>query len=524
DEGTLDTIFRPPVEGVNELVSPLATLVTENLISLTANVQETPGNFVDENGYDEGSFTERALSLTLLPQDSLLSLSLASATVRADAAVDAAITVTPAEVETGETLTTDGTGYSPESEVTVTYTDVDGNEIGSETVTTDADGNFTTDFVVPDGTPPGTLTVTAVEGDNSATDTTEVVDSDAADATDDAQADSTDDAQADATDDSTADATDDSTADASDDAQADASDDAQADADQNANASASAAASANADDDSNASAQAAAQAAAQADASSDESAAADASAEAAAQAAAEEDASSDASADVSSDANASAQAAANAAADADNSAETNADSSAAAEGNAAAAADAAAIADASTDASANASASSQGEEGELVATIKYAKIVRGTGVTQEVYGSGFEPGESVTATVHSTPFELEAVTANESGDVTFTFDVGSDFELGDHNVTLVGATSGEAPAANTHTDFTVVDDTGSATATGASGTADATGTGGADSGDNGWLPNTGSAIGPGVLIGALLLILLGSGLALVSRRRRGQQH
>src|SRR5699024_7242152 len=144
----------------------------------------------DENGYDEGSFTERALSLTLLPQDPLVSLSLASATVRLDAAAQAAITVTPEEVQTGETITTDGTGYSPESEVTVTYTDVDGNEIGSQTVTTDADGNFTTDFVVPDGTPPGTLTVTAVEGDNSATDTTEVVDSGTADSTSDASADS----------------------------------------------------------------------------------------------------------------------------------------------------------------------------------------------------------------------------------------------------------------------------------------------------------------------------------------------
>src|SRR5699024_9727331 len=92
DEGTLATIFRPAVEAVNETVSPLATLITENLISLTANVQESPGNFVDENGYDEGSFTERALSLTLLPQDPLISLSLASATVRVDAAAQAAIT------------------------------------------------------------------------------------------------------------------------------------------------------------------------------------------------------------------------------------------------------------------------------------------------------------------------------------------------------------------------------------------------------------------------------------------------
>src|SRR5699024_9233823 len=54
DEGTLDTIFRPAVEGVNELLSPLAAGITDNLISLTANVQESPGDFVDENGYDEG--------------------------------------------------------------------------------------------------------------------------------------------------------------------------------------------------------------------------------------------------------------------------------------------------------------------------------------------------------------------------------------------------------------------------------------------------------------------------------------
>lgn len=82
DEGTLDTIFRPAVEALNEVLSPLAGLITDNLISLTANVQETPGDFVDERGYDPESFTQRALQLSLLPNDPLVELSLASATVR----------------------------------------------------------------------------------------------------------------------------------------------------------------------------------------------------------------------------------------------------------------------------------------------------------------------------------------------------------------------------------------------------------------------------------------------------------
>ncbi|HIZ37036.1 MAG TPA: choice-of-anchor G family protein, partial [Candidatus Ruania gallistercoris] len=82
DEGTLDTIFRPAVEALNEVLSPLAGLITDNLISLTANVQETPGDFVDERGYDPESFTQRALQLNLLPNDPLVELSLASATVR----------------------------------------------------------------------------------------------------------------------------------------------------------------------------------------------------------------------------------------------------------------------------------------------------------------------------------------------------------------------------------------------------------------------------------------------------------
>ena len=82
DEGALDTIFRPIVEGVNTALTPVFGLVSDNLLALTANVQEDPGNFVDERGYDPDSFTQRALRITLLPNSPILQLSLASSTIR----------------------------------------------------------------------------------------------------------------------------------------------------------------------------------------------------------------------------------------------------------------------------------------------------------------------------------------------------------------------------------------------------------------------------------------------------------
>src|SRR5690625_1274897 len=82
DEGALDTVFRPIVEGVNTALTPVFGLVSDNLLALTANVQEDPGNFVDERGYDPDSFTQRALQLTLLPNSPILQLSLASSTIR----------------------------------------------------------------------------------------------------------------------------------------------------------------------------------------------------------------------------------------------------------------------------------------------------------------------------------------------------------------------------------------------------------------------------------------------------------
>ena len=69
----------------------------------------------------------------------------------------------------GESLTVSGTGYAPNSQVTVTITAGDntgstlaaGDVIASVTTTTDATGSFTVTISVPAGTPAGTYVLTA---------------------------------------------------------------------------------------------------------------------------------------------------------------------------------------------------------------------------------------------------------------------------------------------------------------------------------------------------------------------------
>ncbi|MBY0690181.1 choice-of-anchor G family protein, partial [Microbacterium marinilacus] len=229
--GLTDTIFRAPVEAVNALLTPL-TDVLNGVVSLTANVKEDPGTFTTDTAHSPGSFTQRALELTLLPilDEPVVSLSLASATVRADAvAYDTSIEVSPTEVAPGETTTIEGTGFAPEETVVIEITDADGNVIGTIEVTADENGEFSEEWTVPEGTEPGVLDVVA-EGETSGTPATDEL------------------------------TVTDGTSGSDTDANADT------DADGNVNAAASASASANADDDSNASAQAAAQAAADADA------------------------------------------------------------------------------------------------------------------------------------------------------------------------------------------------------------------------------------------------------------------
>ncbi|WP_188713377.1 choice-of-anchor G family protein [Microbacterium sorbitolivorans] len=326
DAGALDTIFRPIVQAANDVLDPLFGLVTNNLLSLTANVQEYGGDFTSEQATNtEDTFTERALELTLLPNAPILQLALGSATVRGDfdaVVYDTSITVDPSSVEAGETTTITGDGFAPGETVTI---EIDGETVATDVVVGD-DGTFSYDYTVPAGTAANSYSVIATgdesnvpaEGSLTVTET----------------------------------------------AGTDSDTDSSATADVNANASASAAASANADDNSNGSAEVAAQAAAFADATSEASAAADADATAAAESAATADASTSASADATTETNAAAQASATAAAQADNTSDTNASASTAADATAtadanassAAAAQAASTADSSSEASATAAA------------------------------------------------------------------------------------------------------------------------------------------------------------------------
>ena len=89
------------------------------------------------------------------------------------------------------------------------------------------------------------------------------------------------------------------------------------------------------------------------------------------------------------------------------------------------------------------------------ATVERRTIVRGSGVDQRVFGIGFQPGETVSATVYSTPLALTPQVADANGNVTFSFRVGNDFELGLHRVEFIGAVSGDLPANRETTDFTV---------------------------------------------------------------------
>ncbi|MGK3948895.1 choice-of-anchor G family protein [Microbacterium sp. K2] len=314
--------------------------------------------------------------------------------VTAAATVDAAATV-----EAGTDLAVTGANWPADTEVTVQLTAPGGALIGTpQTVTTGALGAFAIDYPVPAGTPAGTgYTVTASEGDQTATDTTEVT---AAPVVVDAAAsvpagtnlavtgsgwpvNSTVSLQLTAPGGGDVGGPVTATTDefgaftenypvpadaepaagylltatsgafsATDTTEVTAGDP----GDVNTNAAASASASADATADGDPSAQAAAEAAALADATSAASAAATSDATSAADAAATPDASSTATTDVTSTANASAAVAAQAAAQADASDDVNADASTAAESNSAASSESAATTDSSTDASSEAAA------------------------------------------------------------------------------------------------------------------------------------------------------------------------
>ncbi|MBM7820393.1 5-hydroxyisourate hydrolase-like protein (transthyretin family) [Cellulosimicrobium cellulans] len=147
-------------------LSPVFEILTE-VVSLVVNVQEPEPSVAD------ATFTQRALTLSILEVGTgtgLAELHLASATVRGStvAAITPAVTVDPASIPAGTPTTVTGTGYTPDSTVTVEIRDGEGTVITTLTdVPTDADGGFTTPVTVPVDTAPGDYTVVGIDDTTS---------------------------------------------------------------------------------------------------------------------------------------------------------------------------------------------------------------------------------------------------------------------------------------------------------------------------------------------------------------------
>lgn len=154
-----------------QVAQPLVTALTPvfqaltTVASLIINVQQSPGDLPNQSSTSTPSFTQRALSLSLAnllsPGAGLATVNLASATVRL---LDVAITATPSTVPASGTTTITGSGFTPNSTVTVQLT-TDGTTPSGAAVTTtsDANGNISVPLPVAASTPPGGYTVVATD-------------------------------------------------------------------------------------------------------------------------------------------------------------------------------------------------------------------------------------------------------------------------------------------------------------------------------------------------------------------------
>jgi hypothetical protein len=137
------------------------------------------------------------------------------------------------------------------------------------------------------------------------------------------------------------------------------------------------------------------------------------------------------------------------------------------------------------------------------------------GGTATVTGTGFQPSEKVDATLHSEPLSLGSYLADPFGTVTVTFTVPAGFDLGAHEVVLVGETSGHSAIAG----FTVAANGSTATNSLASSPSGMVGT--ATSTHAGALATTGQPVDPDTIFGAAFAMLLGTVLLRAARRRPG---
>jgi len=120
------------------------------------------------------------------------------------------------------------------------------------------------------------------------------------------------------------------------------------------------------------------------------------------------------------------------------------------------------------------------------------------GCSPTASGTGFQPGEPIDLSLHSTPVDLGTTTADSSGDFSTVVNIPAGTSAGTHSIVATGETSGTVAT----TTFTVTAATTS--------TPSSTG-----------LPITGADIAALVGVGAVA-VALGGLLVLTSRRRRSR--
>ena len=160
--------------------------------------------------------------------------------------------------------------------------------------------------------------------------------------------------------------------------------------------------------------------------------------------------------------------------------------------------------DTATNASRTLSVTTQVPPSPATATVAVGQ----SGRTFTFTGSGFVAGESVTATVYSTPVALGSRTADAAGTVVFVWTAPADFPAGAHEVVMTGASGGTGTVRMAFAVPTVTGGTSSTTTTTATGSQSRTG------GSVG----AGASLMPGGL--AALALLLGAGAVWARRRWR----
>ncbi|WP_394160780.1 choice-of-anchor G family protein, partial [Galactobacter valiniphilus] len=161
DNSIIHTAFDGVLQPIVTTLQPVFDVLTK-VASIKVNVQENPGNFETSTAVDAGSFTERALQVTLLPTlgTPLAQVNLASATVRSTAEAvgwETSLTADPTEVAPGATSTLTGTGFEPGETVTFTVADA---PVGTGIANDESEVTFV--YTVPADAQDGdTITVTA---------------------------------------------------------------------------------------------------------------------------------------------------------------------------------------------------------------------------------------------------------------------------------------------------------------------------------------------------------------------------